>query len=184
VHSSFREVLLLDADNVAVRDPEFLFDEPAYRATGAVFWPDLDLMPSHQPIWKICGVPGRDEPAFESGQIVVDKVRCWRPLRLALWYNEHSSFYYRYQYGDKDTYHLAFRKLGAEYAMPPFLPVHDPPILHQHDFSGARLFQHQKKWDLAGRNRRHPGFRHEERCYQFLRDLRRRWNGRINGRQT
>jgi hypothetical protein len=40
LHSRFREVLLLDADNVAVTDPEYLFQTPEFRRTGAIFWPD------------------------------------------------------------------------------------------------------------------------------------------------
>ena len=41
LHSAFAEVLLLDADNVPVANPAFLFDTPEYRQHGAVFWPDL-----------------------------------------------------------------------------------------------------------------------------------------------
>ncbi len=40
IHSSFREVLLLDADNVVVVDPEFLFNTAPYKRVGAIFWPD------------------------------------------------------------------------------------------------------------------------------------------------
>ena len=39
--SSFAETLLLDADNYALADPTPLFDAPAYRAHGAVFWSDM-----------------------------------------------------------------------------------------------------------------------------------------------
>ncbi|RHY17998.1 hypothetical protein DYB32_010451, partial [Aphanomyces invadans] len=38
-YSAFDNVLLVDCDNFAVRNPEFLFDEPAFLATGALFWP-------------------------------------------------------------------------------------------------------------------------------------------------
>ena len=41
IHSEFKEVLFLDADNVPVRDPSFLFDTEEYRRFGAVFWPDF-----------------------------------------------------------------------------------------------------------------------------------------------
>jgi len=40
IHSGFEEVLFLDADNVPVVDPGFLFDTPQYREFGAVLWPD------------------------------------------------------------------------------------------------------------------------------------------------
>lgn len=39
--SSFAEVLLLDADIIALRDPSFLFDEASYLTHGAVFWSDM-----------------------------------------------------------------------------------------------------------------------------------------------
>ena len=87
----FKNVLLLDADNVPVRNPEYLFKSPGFKKTGAIFWPDFGrhgrLGRTHS-IWKICGVRYRDEPAFESGQILVNKERCWKALSLALWYNE------------------------------------------------------------------------------------------------
>ncbi|KAH9185116.1 hypothetical protein AeNC1_012904, partial [Aphanomyces euteiches] len=39
-HSMFDQVLFLDADNFAARDPTYLFSHPAFEATGAMFWPD------------------------------------------------------------------------------------------------------------------------------------------------
>src|SRR6266446_5865383 len=112
LHCRFREVLFLDADNVPVVNPEFLFDTPRYQASGAIFWPDYEAGKNEKltAIWRSCGMRQPDEPEFETGQIVVDKRRCWRALRLSLWFNEHSDFYYRYLHGDKETFHLAFRK--------------------------------------------------------------------------
>jgi len=136
LHCSFREVMLLDADNVPVLDPEFLFETPQYLETGAIFWPDRGRFSASNPIWNICGVPYQDEPECETGQIVVDKARCWEPLKLAMWYNENSDFYYRYQHGDKDTFHLAFRKLDKSYAMPSRGIDSIEDTFCQHDFKG------------------------------------------------
>ena len=36
----FDDVLMLDSDNIPVRDPAFLFDSVEFREMGAVFWPD------------------------------------------------------------------------------------------------------------------------------------------------
>ena len=119
LHSRFAEVLFLDADNVPVQDPEYLFGCGEYAAHGAVFWPDYGRLAPHREIWRICNVPYRDEPEFESGQIVVDKRRCWRELQLTMHLNEHSDFYYDYVHGDKETFHMAWRMLRTEYAMPP-----------------------------------------------------------------
>ena len=181
LYSRFKEVLYLDADNVAVRNPEFLFEASEYKNQGAVFWPDFGRLEQERPIWRICGVDYRDEPEFESGQILIDKARCWRALMLTMWYNEHSDFFYQYIHGDKETFHLAFRKLDKSYAMPAY-PIYPLDCtMCQHDFQGERLFQHRNlaKWSLFGDNPKIWGFTHEETCLRFLSELRAVWDGRI-----
>lgn len=181
LHSAFREVLFLDADNVPVVNPEFLFESPQFRRFGAIFWPDLE--PATQAraaaIWRSCGLRPPAEPEFESGQMMFDKQRCWGALRLALWFNENSDFYYQHLYGDKETFHLAFRKLRQPYALVPH-PIHSlAGTMCQHDFDGRRIFQHRNrdKWDLMLHNRRVADFQFEKECRQYLDQLRRRWDG-------
>ena len=70
LHCAFAEVLLLDADNVPVVNPAFLFHEPEYHRTGAVFWPDFGRLGPERSIWPITGIPYRDEPEFESGPLL------------------------------------------------------------------------------------------------------------------
>ena len=173
LHSPFQEVLLLDADNVPLVNPEFLFDTPEYVETGAIFWPDLGRLAKDRPIWALCGVAYRDEPEFESGQIVVDKGRCWREMRLAMWMNEHSDFYYSHIHGDKETFHMAWRKTGRAYTMPARLHEIEGTLC-QHDFTGRRIFQHRNcvKWNLFAENRRVQGFVFEDECLAYLDDLR------------
>lgn len=182
LHGEPREVLLLDADNVPVVDPEYLFDTPRYLETGALFWPDYGRLAPGREIWDICGVRYRDEPEFESGQILVDKTKCWRALQLSMWYNQHSDFFYNHIHGDKDTFHMAFRKLKQDYAMPstPIFPLEY--TMCQHDFEGERVFQHRNlaKWQLRRPNLRIHGFRHEETCLKFLDQLATRWSGEIH----
>jgi hypothetical protein len=125
-------------------------------------------------MWRYTGVPYRDEPEIQAGEILVDKVRCWRPLKLTMWFNEHHRFFYRYMIGDKDSYRFAWHKLGETYAMPPF-PIHRlEGTLCQHDFSGRRLFQHRntRKWKLHGPNTNVAGFQFQSECLEFLRELR------------
>lgn len=180
LHCPFREVLLLDADNVPVLDPSFLFDTTEFRQAGAIFWPDFGRLPPWYHIWSICEVPYRDEPECESGQIVVDKARCWEALNLAMHYNDFSDFYYQHILGDKETFHFAFRRLGQTYAMPEH-PIHPlDGTMCQHDFRGRRLFQHRNmdKWKLDGSNRSVADFWFEDECRGFLAELRRAWSGR------
>jgi hypothetical protein len=169
IHSQFEEVLLLDADNVPIQNPATLFESIEYLTTGAVFWPDFGRLAVDREIWWLTGVPYRDEPEFESGQLIINKTRCWKPLLLTMWMNEHSDFWYRFIHGDKETFHIAWRKLSVSYAMP------EKPIqslkgtMCQHDFSGIRMFQHRNtaKWQIRG-NPEVRGFLRENECIDLL----------------
>lgn len=181
LHSAFQEVLMLDADNVAVLDPTFLFEAEEYKMHGAIFWPDYGRLEPFRRIWDACEVEYRDEPEFETGQIVVDKQRCWDALQLAWHYNEHSDFYYRHIHGDKDTFHMAFHRMRKSYAMPAY-GIHSlDATMCQHDFQGNRLFQHRNmdKWSLEGSNRSIGDFWYEDECREHLAELRSVWSGEI-----
>jgi hypothetical protein len=186
VHSPFREVLLLDADNTPVKNPLYLFSTPAFEENGAIFWPDYlrGRDKKNAAIWRSFGVRRPSEPEFESGQIMVDKARCWKALCLTVGINENSDFYYRYLHGDKETFHLAFAKTKTKYSMIPH-PIH--PLegnMCQHDFEGNRIFQHRNsaKWNLQF-NRRIKGFWYEDECLYFIEQLRKQWNGRLVSRR-
>jgi hypothetical protein len=127
------------------------------------------LSQSHA-IWALSGVPYRGDREFESGQICVDKRRCYRELVLTLWLNQHSDFWYRYLWGDKDTFHLAWRRLGRDWAMPARDPVDLMGlVIGQSDFEGRVIFQHRNgaKWSL-GDNPSIPGFVNERACFEIL----------------
>jgi hypothetical protein len=182
IHSRFKEVISIDADNVPVKNPEFLFETGEYKRTGCIFWPDYGRLSEERSIWSICDIPYRDEPEFESGQIFVDKERCWKALNLTMHYNEYSDFYYNYVHGDKETFHMAFRKVGHEYSMPSrgIRNLNDK-VMCQHDFDGERVFQHRNlaKWSLYGENIRIAGFKFEEDCLRHLEELRSKWSGKL-----
>lgn len=177
LHSRFREILLLDADNVPIVDPSFLFGAPQYLEAHAVFWPDREPLARHHLIWDLTGVVYRGDVLFETGQILVDKLGCWRELSLAWWMNERSDFWYRYILGDNKTLHLAWRKLDSTWAMPPFPPVDIRGIgLFQHDFDGRRILQHRSSDKFAlGTNDHCDDFLLEKECFGFIRELRQRW---------
>ncbi len=181
MHSRFREVLLLDADNVPVRNPGFLFDRSEYRDTGALFWPDIVRLSQDNEVWAISGLSYRDGASVESGQMVIDKSRCWRALSLTHWINQHSDIFYRFLHGDKDTFLIAWLMLGQPY----HLIRHRPRLLEatmcQRDPDGGVLFQHRNgaKWILDGTNPRIGGFRLEGECRALLDELATLWDGRI-----
>jgi hypothetical protein len=176
--SRFAEVLYLDADNVPVRDPTFLFDTPQYAQCGAIFWPDYHRLSRNRAAWRVFGnVPYRDEPEVESGQVVIDKAHCWRALTFANWCGERSAFFFNHVYGDKELFHLCWRKLGQEYAMPT-RGIHTlSGTMCQHDFQGNRVFQHRngRKWSMR-QNPQVPGFEREATCVRFIDELKYAWS--------
>ena len=183
IHSAFAEVLFLDADNYPARDPSFLFNEPSYLAHGALFWPDLPPRNRREWLPAVCwnnlGLEYRNEPDFESGQMLIDKRRCWDPLRVTMWLNEHSDYVYKFVYGDKSTFHLAWRGVGLDYALAPAAGWRNPAIL-QHDPQGQVLFLHccQGKEMLAGRQLM-AGLPLAEKAQDAGNVLARLWRGRV-----
>lgn len=186
-HSPFQEVLFLDADNVPVVDPTYLFDQPEYRAVGTMFWPDFGRLDRDRLAWRVFGdIPYRDEPEVESGQLLIDKSRCWRALALCHAYMQHShDFFFHHVHGDKEVFHLAWRKLEQPYVMPSRGIDALDGVMCQHDLAGNRVFQHRnmRKWNFY-HNPVTPGFRHEELCREFVTDLQRRWSPAATTRAT
>jgi hypothetical protein len=186
--SSFQEVLWLDADNYPIRDPAFLFDDPEYRAKGSLFWRDVGgtdralLWHPVSPVWNMFNVPTNNAEEFETGQLLIDKERCWPELGLTLHFNQ-SPAYSEAVWGDKDKFRLAWQNLAAArkkapdasnylrypekvpYGFMPFGPFHmgranelhkwgGGTVMVQRDRQGAPLFNHRNidKFSLEGEN--------------------------------
>jgi hypothetical protein len=187
VHCSFKEVLFIDADNVPVKNPEFLFNTPEFKQFGALFWPDRGRYGPDRSAWGLLNIQYRDEPEFESGQILVDKERCWQALMVALWLNEHSDFYYGHMHGDKETYHFGWRRTNTSIFMcPPMVECQSADYsgsnfkecMCQHDPSNNRIFQHRNydKWKLDNSNKTIVGFQLESECKSLINEFRERIN--------
>ena len=185
LHSSFEEVFSLDADNLPIINPEYLFHSPEYRQYGAIFWPDIHRRPKETSLvpalWEILGNKSPlGIPEFESAQMFINKAKCWRAIQFAVWLNSHSDFFYRYMYGDKETFHLAWATTRTPFGMPSFPIEHHNGCLCQHDFEGRRVFQHRhgSKFELHD-NVPVAGFKLESQCLIFLARLAARWDGRM-----
>jgi hypothetical protein len=89
LHSSFREVIFIDADSLFFVNPATLFEDPGYQKAGALFFRDRLIMPENKKRWlqQILPKPisrqvkqsrmwtGDSGHMQESGVVVVDK---WR----------------------------------------------------------------------------------------------------------
>jgi hypothetical protein len=178
----FEHVLMLDADQVPLRDPAELFEWDDYRQTGAVLWPDCGDILETNPIWDACELQSRTCPAIESGQLLIHKARHWRGLQIALHLNEHSTYYYQLLYGDKDTFLLGFLLTDSAYALVPHRPFSDAPFcLSQRNMAGEVLFQHRTgaKWRYADPQVKLPKAELQEQCLAALTTLRAQWNGLV-----
>ncbi|KAF8588834.1 glycosyltransferase family 71 protein [Ramaria rubella] len=125
IASKFAEVLYLDSDNVPLRDPAYLFDEPVYKnGSGAVFWPDYNKDHPDNAVWRVLGKTcNYTEWEFESGQILIDK-RGNDGLNLAALHvashmQINHDFWFSLSFGDKDTFRYAFWALSAPYVAAP-----------------------------------------------------------------
>ena len=150
LHSSFEEVLLIDADNTPTRNIEYLFDHPIYQSSGAVFWPDYWKTSLESPIWQLMDVPPVDMWEQESGQLLINKRKGWLALNLCVHMN--SEFYMKLLNGDKDTFRFAWMATHTDFH---FIETRMNPCgmlgdngqfcghsMLQHDFDGEPLFVH------------------------------------------
>ncbi|GMF28070.1 unnamed protein product [Phytophthora lilii] len=168
-HSQFARVLFLDADNVPVRDPSFLFASNEFEANGAVFWPDfwhprhtLSNVHEKSMLWELLHMPFVDMFEQESGQLLVDRTRHAAPLELVYFYAFHEPNYFQklnLVQGDKDLFRLAWMKLKAPFHMIETVPsiagraVEDSfcgMTMVQHDADGEVLFMHRNQYKLTG----------------------------------
>lgn len=118
LNSRFAEPLLMDADNVPVRDPAALWASKTYREYGTVFWPDIQRSHRENPAYAATNTPcRRDDYELESGQLLVDKRRFFYHLQLSDWFMAQPAFA-RLLLGDKDTFRFAWAALQTRHGRP------------------------------------------------------------------
>ena len=113
--SSFEDVLLLDADNLPVEQPEHLLNSEPFSSKGFVSWPDYvrTLEPTGPPPSKLTTSqwantaspkfyeiasqpvpPTSERAASEAGQLLLSKTKHAPTLLLILYYNLHGPTHY------------------------------------------------------------------------------------------
>ncbi|KAJ2993918.1 hypothetical protein HDV02_001996 [Globomyces sp. JEL0801] len=125
LYTSYDEVLFLDSDNIPARDPTFLFDTPAFKETGTLFWKDFwyssdtndRKTTSYNPIWSLTNITCIDEFEQESGQVLVRRTSpgVYQSLKLAFYMQKNSDLYFELVLGDKDTFRFAWRLLKTPF---------------------------------------------------------------------
>lgn len=142
LHSSFKEVLFMDADNIPLRNPAELFELKEYKDHGAVFWPDFWETEEDNPIWKIIERDYFQMKEQESGQVLINKEKCWKSLNLCLYFNQMNNVYYKLLFGDKDTFRFAWMALFQPFYMITKEPSTCGYVDNNKDYMGMTMIQH------------------------------------------
>lgn len=173
--SGWREWIFSDADNYPVVDPAPLFD----NSTGAVLWPDLEMNDGGCK-WASYGVmPPTPNRGTNGGSAVFDAARCWRALWLAHWFDMHSEYYYKPEfgtggYGDQDQVRAAFHITGTPYTLPAVRPENRGGIFLQKGLDGRVAFVHRihDKPRPGGLTRHDAGIPRESDAHRIMGEYR------------
>lgn len=170
-YSNFDNVLLLDADNLPARDPTYLFEEPEFLRTGAIFWPDywqpfnsLFQLTNTSLLWQLTGVKFVDMFEQESGQVLINRVMSRKALDKLMFYSTYEPRLMEdlhLIWGDKDLFRLAWLNASQPFhyiSFPPAvggLDLKDKGVfcglaMIQHDVQGNLVFFHRNSIKLDG----------------------------------
>ena len=157
-----RHVILLDADNVPLVDPTYLFHTEEYTKNGCILWPDVQALDDTSSGYRLFGLKtGFDNTgklrfssiasviaschliadACEAGQIVMDTETHADGLAYIRELNINRHIVYNTLHGDKDTYSLGLQLADNEYHMTQFQPGIGGTLDSSGVFHGFSLLQ-------------------------------------------
>lgn len=129
--TKFHHAVFLDSDCIPVEHPTKIFSSNSYKEKGNMFWPDFAqnwgamsrrVLHKSKTFRKVLdSLPGKNErdlqvlldiPEAESGQLFIDTVRFRDVLQVAWLLNEKSKIFYKFTYGDKNLFMIAFYLTG------------------------------------------------------------------------
>ena len=187
LYTRFKEVLLLDADNLSTKPAEYLFACKEYQETGAVLWEAPDLVARSNPLWRILKLRFSETSKIDSAQMLIDKGRCFDPLAFATRFATDHPPHSVNGYDIGELISLVWKAYGTPAATPQTSPqvltvsrsdgLQTDAAFCQHDFLGERAFQHRNKhkWSAFSENPWIAGFFFENECREFLAQIRKRW---------
>jgi hypothetical protein len=113
MHTRFSKVLYLDADAYVVANPWGLFNY--IRNKPFAFWRDL---PNHlnsirwKDVW-----PNGDNGVIpvQGGQLLIDRNKAWKLIHVCHYMCQNSDYYFRYMYGDQDTWRVGLAMGCCDY---------------------------------------------------------------------
>ena len=178
--SSFDEILLLDADNLAMEQPEHLLSTEPFVSKGFVTWPDYVRPFTHlhsvnfannDSKWANTASPHYytissqttrspgERASSESGQFLISKTLHTPTLLLLLYYNYYGPTHYytllsqgAMGQGDKETYLAAAMALNSSYyTVAMNVATLGFRFSDEHEFKGCGTVQHNPLLDYSFR---------------------------------
>nr|CCA20051.1 conserved hypothetical protein [Albugo laibachii Nc14] len=152
-YSTFKQLLLLDADNFAVSDPTRLFESDAFVKTGAIFWPDFWLpdrtmffMNDHSLVWEMLNVEYVYMFEQESGQVLIDRERHTKALSVLAYFGLRRPrllVELGFSWGDKDLFRFAWMTTNSTFHFISGPPGSAGILLREKNlFCGQSIVQH------------------------------------------
>lgn len=157
--SSFEHILFLDADNIPIVQPDFLFRSEPFRSHPIVAWQDFWQATMSPLIYKISGLDPDTErkdvshellkkSTVESGQLLYNKRACWKALCLSTWYNLFGPKWWYEMFsldapgeGDKETFLFSARVLRINFWLVT-KGVRPVGYFDRDGFQGTAMWQH------------------------------------------
>ena len=151
IHSSFKDVLLLDPDVIPIVPIDALFQHHTFQSSGCTLWPDYWKSSPANPIWDIIGSKAPASWEQDGSIMLVNKATLWREIHLMLHFS--TEYYMPFSNGGKDLLLHACRALGTTCDMirkrpSPLGMMGDSSdsfcgfAMLQHGHSGEQLFVH------------------------------------------
>jgi hypothetical protein len=154
-HTDVRHVMLMDVDDITMKDPASLRDLEGYKATGTTFFYDRVHANCNEFVngddeggkylpklfesfdYERFNVTGGNSPSkhvlesfayagktcheMDSSLVLIDKERAGQTVMdVMLWFITEERFRYRYSFGDKETFWLAFEMAHVPYSFSPW----------------------------------------------------------------
>jgi len=147
------EAFYLDADAYPVADPTPLFS--LLSNAPFCFWVDHSPHNVWGPYHGLAPERVQAVPAVQSGQMLIDVRRHWRPLTVARWIDDHSPEYFCprnseprefwHQFGDQDSHRVALAYTGSTYHAVDRAEWRNPPGVFTYRHEGRAVIVHRSE---------------------------------------
>ncbi|MBF0197333.1 MAG: hypothetical protein HQL32_06465 [Planctomycetes bacterium] len=169
----FKEVMLIDNTDICTRDPAYLFYEPAYLNSSAIFWAEEELLQVSNPMRKFIDLDNIKTNTIVSKHFLINKVESWEALNLTHWFSTHYSPVFSTGDFSKNLL-IAFLHTNTAYSTPCPPYERKDSVCYYSDPEGEYIFQYLGAHWHPHKDKPHTlNFIHRDLCFDLHAELRR-----------